>query len=433
YLYQLTVQDNLVPAVGTGVDGAGTNPITVAQTIDLTTAFGGGTFAGKASIFFLPDLSALIIGSGNGTILRFDIASQTVTGTPQPYDNINTSTWIEGATDGVWTAYSTTTVYRFDVVNWELIGTYSLASFGYSSTTTAIVYDGISNSLWLKSPTTGNIAKISLDRISANDVTVGSIVSDLCTTMGGLAAGDIDVTQLTDLVHGYVVTRQAPIRQVIQPLAQAFFFVAVESDFKLKFVKLGANPAVTMTKDDIGAYVGNKRPDPLVITEMPEMQLPRRVLVKYANPGALYQDMTQASQRNYVGTLMESKQETTVEVPAALYDDQARHIADVLLYQAWTRRFTAVTSWSREWLELDPGDVITISKDSVTYTFLITKVDFGVNGVISAELTYEDPSIYTGTAPGAPDLGADPGPGPATTVSGSIAFFMDIVMLRDRD
>jgi len=79
------------------------------------------------------------------------------------------------------------------------------------------------------SSTTGMALVPLTDRLSANTVTLSSIVTDICERVG-LAAGDIDVTGLTDEVEGYTIAQQMTARAAIDGLQAAFYFDAVESD-----------------------------------------------------------------------------------------------------------------------------------------------------------------------------------------------------------
>ncbi|MCP4101071.1 MAG: hypothetical protein GY750_06560, partial [Lentisphaerae bacterium] len=78
------------------------------------------------------------------------------------------------------------------------------------------------------------------ERITTDLVSVGSVVSDICID-SGLSESDIDVTDLTDAVGGYVRTRPMTARAAIEPLMMAYYFDAVESDGKIKFVKRGGS------------------------------------------------------------------------------------------------------------------------------------------------------------------------------------------------
>ena len=61
-------------------------------------------------------------------------------------------------------------------------------------------------------------------------VTAASESGPRAYAMAGISAADIDVAELTPSVPGYVTGRQTTVRGAIEPLAQAYFFDAAESD-----------------------------------------------------------------------------------------------------------------------------------------------------------------------------------------------------------
>jgi len=72
--------------------------------------------------------------------------------------------------------------------------------------------------------------------VSEGTELLSDIVTDICAK-AGLTADDIDVTELTDTVNGYLINNLSSGRGMIEPLRQAFYFDAYESDYKLKFAK----------------------------------------------------------------------------------------------------------------------------------------------------------------------------------------------------
>ena len=78
--------------------------------------------------------------------------------------------------------------------------------------------------------------------------TLGAIVKDLCLR-AGLAEAEIDVTRLTDLVDGYILTNRSNVRGNIETLMQGFFFDAVESGDVLKFMPRGGTSALMIPEN----------------------------------------------------------------------------------------------------------------------------------------------------------------------------------------
>lgn len=81
---------------------------------------------------------------------------------------------------------------------------------------------------------------------------VGGVVADLSYHVG-LTDTDIDVTELTDQIDGYIVTGQSTGRAAIEPLSQGYFFQQTESGQKIVFRKLGAAPIADWPQDDLAA------------------------------------------------------------------------------------------------------------------------------------------------------------------------------------
>jgi len=196
-------------------------------------------------------------------------------------------------------------------------------------------------------------------RYPANDslaAPLDEVVSDL-SLRAGLTSGQIDVTQLErDLVDGYVLASQGSVRSSLEPLQVAYAFNAVESDGKVKFVKLGGALAATIPDDDLAATAGGEAPALMVTARTQEADLPRAVSVNYLDIGTDYQQGTQLAQRQ----LSYSEKVATVQVPIAMQARTARQIADRVLYNAWIERERLSFSLPRKYEYLEPTDVVSV-------------------------------------------------------------------------
>lgn len=251
------------------------------------------------------------------------------------------------------------------------------------------------------------------------------IVTDLCARVG-LAAGDIDVTDLTATVPGYLIARRMNARAAIEPLQAAYYFDATESDSKLKFVARGGSSAVTIPEDDLAAHeAGNALPDTVEITRAQEMELPVEVTVTYIDKDAAYQTGTQNSRR----LTTSSKSTADLQLPISLTAAKAKEIADVALFDAWMSRNTLKFSTTREYTKYEPTDVISVVKGGVTHTVrLLGKNEAG--GLIHWDAVSENISIYTQASEAVgPTVPSD-----AIAVAGpTLLKLLDIPLLRDSD
>jgi len=263
------------------------------------------------------------------------------------------------------------------------------------------------------------------DIITPADVSLDSVVSNLCTR-ASLTAGQIDVTGLAaDTISGYF-TQRSTARSQIEPLMQSYYFDAVESDGKVKFVKRGGSSVAAIAEDDLAAHVyGSNVPDNLTIDRRQELELPAEVNVQYLDVDAAHLVNSQRSQR----LITDSQNKLSINFAISMTASKAKQVSDVLMYDSWTARtaFTMANSWKYSYLE--PTDVVTITKGSHTYTARITDED-AASGVFSRGAVTEDSAIYTQTANAASQMP------PTTTVAG-IPFIdlvlMDIPLLRDQD
>lgn len=261
-------------------------------------------------------------------------------------------------------------------------------------------------------------------RVSPNQVAVSTIVSDLCVK-AGMQTSDLDVTQLTDLCDGYTVTTLGTARAAIEPLQQAYYFDAVESDGKVKFVKRGSLPVVTIPEDDLAAHAAAQMPDQMQTVRAQEMDLPMEVVLDYMDKDADYLTGTQYSRR--MTTL--SRNSTQLQMAIAIPASKAKQICDVLRAEAWTARTQRAIEVSSKYAYLEPTDVINVVKAGVTHTCRIVNKDES-NGVIKLQLADEDPTIYTQNATAA-SL-----PAPVASVLPILPTrlqLMDIPLLRDQD
>lgn len=196
-------------------------------------------------------------------------------------------------------------------------------------------------------------------RYPANDslaAPLDEVVSDL-SQRAGLTVDQIDVTGLArDLVDGYVLSSQGAVRAALEPLQAAYAFGAVESDGKVKFVKLGGQIAATIPDDDLGATTSNAAQALMVTARTQEADLPRSVSVNYLDIATDYQQGTQLAKRQ----ITSSEKVTTVAMPIAMQARTARQIADRVLYNAWIERERFAFSLSREYEYLEPTDVVSV-------------------------------------------------------------------------
>jgi hypothetical protein len=290
------------------------------------------------------------------------------------------------------------------------------------------VYDGVTDTLYVWAAS--GLKKAFLGRGGGAGDTLSGIVADLCAR-AGLAAGDIDVAELTDSVPGYVISRQTTVRGALEPLSQAYFFDGVEIDDALRFRKRArasmasiASTALVPLDETSGESWRERRTQ--------EVELPERVSVIAMDRDKDYQQGAQSEKRIALPIpAMHSRNQISVELPIALTATEAKRIAAKTLVSAWVERSQYECILPPPWLRLDPSDVVTVTFPGATFRARLTRLDTGADFQISAKGISDTVASYTST------LQADGGQGfPVQTISPSLATYLiapDIPLLRDID
>jgi hypothetical protein len=222
---------------------------------------------------------------------------------------------------------------------------------------------------------------------SLNYSTLAEVVSDLCDR-AGLNAAEYDVSDLDEAVDGYAIARVTSVREAIRALMPVYWFDAIESDGKVKFVMRGGDIAAAISDDELGAHdSGSAAPDAIETSRVMESELPKTMTVAYLSAASNYGKATKYAAR-LVGS---SGDEQSIEAPMVLTDTRAQQAADVNLHGAWVARLSYRFSLPRKYSYLEPTDLIALG--SKGYTARLTKVTV-INGRLQCEATHDDSVIY---------------------------------------
>lgn len=260
----------------------------------------------------------------------------------------------------------------------------------------------------------------------ANPVNLADIVSDICAR-AGLGDNDIDVADLTDSVDGYIVPRQMTARAAIEPLQQTFFFDAVESDDKIKFVKRGKSTSILIPIDDRAAHEhGQEIPAAITVTRAFELELPVQCDVEYPDIEADHLVGNQSDKR----ITKDTRHNLNLQLPVVMTAEKAKSVARTLLYEAWQNQTFKFTT-SRKYAHVEPTDIVDLPTDAALYRGRITSKREQPNGVIEWEARVEALTVYTQSGDGATPTGHVP---QTIFVPGITQMeLLDIPLLRDDD
>ena len=140
-------------------------------------------------------------------------------------------------------------------------------------------------------------AKITLGMLGAGQL-LSTIVSAECLQSGLLAAGDIDVTGLTQSVRGYRIGNVGTIRSALEPLQSSWPFDVVQRGYKIWFLVRGGSAVATIAAADLDARQAGASPGVQITTSREiDSQMPRRVLVKHLDYDREYDTGAQYDER----------------------------------------------------------------------------------------------------------------------------------------
>lgn len=366
-------------------------------------------------------------GAGTTAVYQFNRASLVHTGVVYPAPGA--STGIGWVTDDntIWLTAGGF-LYRYNVFEnvWTTLGP---APFAATSMT-------VVNEEFVMFANTGTANQVTIGYSAAGGLgqpaNLSDIVTDICLGTG-LTSGQFDVTSLTDQVVGYCVTTYASGRSALDQLMSLYFFDAVDSEGKIKFIKRGGASVVTIPWADIGvkASGGASAEDPIQETVADATELPRSLILSYKGSSNDYQ---LASQRGFRSTT-ESNYDATASVNVVLADGEAATRAQSLLWTAWQNRRSMVFGTTTAYLEYEPTDVVTLTDvDGTLYTLRLSKCDYDGKGSLSWTAAIESqtyPNLAAFTASGGQSIGV---PKQTIPYSGpSVLAIVDTPPLRPTD
>jgi hypothetical protein len=300
---------------------------------------------------------------------------------------------------------------------------------GFTGTSGIVRFDPRTGALY--TPTSGSgIEQWLPGRSSDDSAALGDVVTALCERVG-LSAADLDVTELTDEVHGFGIARQISARGALELLAAAYAFDAVESDHQLKFKKRGRAPSRVIAEQDLVPV--NPEREAFIETRAQEVDLPARFTVVYQDLERDADIGTQYAKRVAgPSSAMHSQNVATFDLPLMLTAVEAKGIALRQLHSAWLER--TGYEWRLPWthVDLEPADVVQVALDDGTLLNIrLLETELGANLELAWKTVLEESSSYTVTAVPGGGLNYLPQVDPVS--SEARLFLLDVPLLRDSD
>lgn len=268
-------------------------------------------------------------------------------------------------------------------------------------------------------------AKITLGMLGAGQL-LSTIVSAECLQSGLLAAGDIDVTGLTQSVRGYRIGNVGTIRSALEPLQSSWPFDVVQRGYKIWFLVRGGSAVATIAAADLDARQAGASPGVQITTSREiDSQMPRRVLVKHLDYDREYDTGAQYDER--LNTI--AIHEVVLDLPIVLTSGEAAGKAQVLLYLAWLERTDVSFSLPGTYGALETADVVNLVTPEGTISLRLTEISYTSDGRLECKAKPNVAAVYTPTAPGV--AGAVSGPVTIVPVGNASYQLLDVPLMLD--
>ena len=260
-------------------------------------------------------------------------------------------------------------------------------------------FDGLSDAVFI-SQEPGDVPKIkriALNRLGAVDLSVADVVEAL-GERAGLAAADMNVSDIDLPLRGYVLARPMSARDAMTPLLAYVQADAAEVDDVLVFRRRGGAVDATIAYDDIV----REDPSASVLEEQraQDAELPREVSVRYLDIQRGWEQNAQTWRRPASPTrTMGGTASATMDLPIPLTADEAKTVARRMCIATWRERTKLTLAVLPRHLRLVPTDVVNVeTRDGAMIRCRVLPANLGANWVTRLDLVTEDAAAYGLTA-----------------------------------
>lgn len=227
-------------------------------------------------------------------------------------------------------------------------------------------------------------------------VTLSRLLIDLAVK-AGLNENDINISQISDIVEGFVINNHTTVREIIENLQNIYFFDVSEINYKIHFTsRLGKTVNNIPFADIVYSYDKKIQKSNFDIAELiniqtiQEFDLPSHVDINFINRNNFYNVSNQYAKRMQSN----SKFKLIFNVPLILEEVKAAKVAETILYNAWTERHHYSFALPIKYAYLKLTDLVSLNVENHEHTIRITGIEFGKNYQMRITGVSEDLSLY---------------------------------------
>lgn len=245
----------------------------------------------------------------------------------------------------------------------------------------------------------------------------------------GIDTNQVSVAGLNQLVRGFAIGTMSSGIGALQPLALAYDFDVAEVAGGLRLSRRGGSGLGVISREDLAGREGSAEGGNIDHIRWARLQvtaLPREANVTFLDPDRDWQVNSQRAMRSEGS----ADSNLSTEIALVLTVDDARRLADRMLWEAWTGMQTAETQMNDRWIGIQPGRSYYFTSPGGIELLRVIRATRGANGVIDLALARDRDEVYLSTATGA---GSVVPPNEFETPGEATAILLDIPLLLDGD
>lgn len=221
---------------------------------------------------------------------------------------------------------------------------------------------------------------------------LAEVVEDLCHRAGVF---DIDTSGLNGIVTGYALDSSMTLRGALEQLRIAYGFEVIEREGTLHFVMRPEDVSKTILIDNL--VLQGEAAHPLTEIRQDGDKTPELLRVSFIDGENDYLVGT-----SFSGVYTPEAQGSEVALPLVMDHPHAENLAERLLADTRAQADTAEASLSLRDIDVEAGDLISVSSDTGTQAFRVSALEEGVSRALS--LTRQIETIEPVLAAGDPQI-----------------------------
>ena len=197
---------------------------------------------------------------------------------------------------------------------------------------------------------------------------LGSIIKNILQEV--YEENQIDTSELTTLVKGFVIDNTLSIKDNLNILKKAYFFNILSRDKVIKFISINKNilPSLNISHDDI---TNNKVR--LEIKKYNNHTAPHNIKILYINND--YEISSQDS--NYAPNSIK----TNIKLPIIMDSNTAKNISEITLQNIINNDIYYKFTLPLKYYTLESSDIISFNIDNSIYTTIISQIEYNKNSI----------------------------------------------------